>query len=114
MVIFDLELYGKIHKSTCREYMTLKKISIGAFILLMLNGCAQNAALLGPAYTMVTTGNAYQAGFTYGSDRAVRNLTGKTTGENIKAIFKKKEDNEFEMLVKRQIKETRRKLKFSN
>ena len=88
-----------------------KKIIIGIFFLSFLNGCAQNAALLGPVYTLATSGNIYQAGLSYGSNHAVTKITGKTTTENIKKILEAdEEDSEFEKLVKKQIIETRKKL----
>ena len=81
--------------------MFIKKIIIGIFILSFLSGCAQNAALLGPAYTLVTTGNVYQASLSYGSEQAISKLTGKSTGENIKEILRpQKKDTKFEKLVK--------------
>jgi tetrahydromethanopterin S-methyltransferase subunit G len=115
MAIFDLELYIKINKHIYRDVMILKKISIGIFLLTMLNGCAQNTALLGPAYTMATTGNAYQASLSYGSDQMITKITGKSTGENIKKMLTPREkDSEFKKLVKRRVQETRKKLNFSN
>jgi outer membrane lipoprotein-sorting protein len=94
--------------------MKIKKIILGIFITAFLSGCAQNAALLGPIYTLSTTGNIYQAGASYGSNRAITSLTGKSTTENIKELIViKKDDSEFEKLVKRQIKNTRKKLNLS-
>ena len=94
--------------------MKIKKIILGIFITAFLSGCAQNAALLGPIYTLSTTGNIYQAGASYGSNKVITSFTGKSTTENIKKlIIIKKEDSEFEKLVKRQIKETRKKLNLS-
>ena len=75
--------------------MKIKKIILGIFFIVILSGCAQNSALLGPIYTFTTTGNVYQAGFSYGSD---------------KIIVIKKDDSEFDKLVKRQIKKTRKRL----
>ena len=80
-----------------------------------LNGCAQNTALLGPAYTLGTSGNVFQAGLTYSSNQAITSLTGKSPGENIKEILApKKKDSELKKLVKKQIKETRKKLNLPN
>jgi len=80
--------------------MFKKKIIIGLFLLCFLNGCAQSTGLLGPAYTLVNTGNIYQAGLSYGSGQAVKKMTGKTFTENIKSFvekenttIKKKEEN---------------------
>ena len=95
--------------------MTLKKIIIGIFLVSLLCGCAQNAALLGPAYTLANSGNLYHAGFTYGSNEMITKTTGKSITENFKeALTPKKEDTEFEKLVKRNIEETRRRLKLSS
>jgi len=95
--------------------MFLKKIIIIIFLVSFLNGCAQNAALLGPAYTLATSGNIYQAGFTYGGNEIVTKTTGKSMVQIIKeSITAKKEDSDFKKLVKRNIEKTRKKLNFSN
>ena len=95
--------------------MILKKIIIIIFLVSFLNGCAQNAALLGPAYTLATSGNIYHAGFTYGGNEIVTKTTGKSMVQNIKeSITPKKEDSDFQKLVKRNIEKTRKKLNFSN
>ena len=70
--------------------MILKKIIAGLFLLFFLNGCVQSAALLGPAYTLTSTGNIYQAGLSYGSGKAVKKITGKTPTENFKSLLDKK------------------------
>ena len=81
--------------------MNLKKIITGLFLLLFLNGCVQGTALLGPAYTLTSTGNIYQAGLTYSSNKAISKITGKTVAENIKSFVEDKKiktqesDNEF-------------------
>ena len=95
--------------------MVLKKIIIGIFLASFLSGCAQNAALLGPAYTLASTGSVYQAGFTYGSNEIITKTTGKSAAQNFKEVLTpKKDDTEFEKLVKRNIEETRKKLNLSN
>ena len=95
--------------------MILKKIIILALFLGCLNGCVQSTAFLGPAYTLGSTGNIYQAGLSYGSSKAITSLTGKSTEENIEILLRpNKEDTPFEKLVKKQIKETRKKLNLSN
>ena len=66
--------------------MSLKKIFAGLFLLFFLNGCVQNTALLGPVYTLATTGNIYQAGLSYGSIQAVKEITGKSPTEHIKSF----------------------------
>jgi hypothetical protein len=91
--------------------MIIKKIILGIFFLCLLNGCAQSTAFLGPIYTFGTTGNAYQAGFSYGSDKIVTSLTGKSTVKNVEHLLKaKKQDSDLKKLVKKRIEETRKKL----
>ena len=76
--------------------MSLKKIFAGLFLLFFLNGCVQNTALLGPVYTLATTGNIYQAGLSYGSNQAVKKITGKSPSENIQSLVEnKKKKNEY-------------------
>ena len=66
--------------------MKIKKSILGLIFIILLNGCAQSTALLGPAYTLAKSGNIYQAGLTYGSNEAVVKFTGKSAGENIQEI----------------------------
>jgi len=91
--------------------MILKKIIISAFVMCFLTGCLQNTAFLGPAATVASTGNVFQAGLSYGSSQAIKKMTGKTPTENIKSFLdsnnttvKEKEIyDEFIMLVKDKI-----------
>ena len=92
--------------------MIIKKIILGIFFLCLLNGCVvQSTTFLGPIYAYGTTGKVYQAGFSYGSDKRVTSLTGKSTVENVDNLLKiKKQDSDLRKLVKKQIVETRKKL----
>tara|TARA_B110001450_G_C17151299_1_gene291337 strand:- start:3 stop:293 length:291 start_codon:yes stop_codon:yes gene_type:complete len=95
--------------------MVLKRTIIGIFLLSLLCGCAQNAALLGPAYTLATSGNVYHASFTYGGNEIITKTTGKSATENLKKLLTpNKEDTDFEKLVKSNIEKTRKKLNLSN
>ena len=47
------------------------------FSFIFLTGCFQSSALLGPVMTIISTGNVAQAGFHYGSNKAVKKETGK-------------------------------------
>ena len=108
--------------------MILKKVIIGFFYICLLNGCVQSTALLGPAYTLVNTGNVYHAGLSYGSNHAIKKISGKTTTENIKKLvinqktklkkeaISEEEENydNFFTLVQRQINKTRKILNFTN
>jgi|TARA_Y100000389_G_scaffold147352_1_gene146233 hypothetical protein len=62
-------------------------------IVILLSGCIQSAALLGPGITLVTTGNALQAGFQYGANKAIKNETGKDTLGHLLDVVDKIEDN---------------------
>ena len=101
--------------------MILKKIIAGLFLLFFLNGCVQNAALLGPAYTLASTGNI-SSWSSYGSNQAVKKITGKSTTENIKSFVDNKkikveeEENheEFFALVKSRIEKTSKIIQLAN
>ena len=121
MDIFSLELSLKIFKVKI-IIMFYKKIIIGLFLLFILNGCVQSTALLGPAYTLASTGNIYQAGLTYGSNKAVKEITGKSPTENIKSLTDNKklkiEDDqdydEFFALVRNRIENTNKIINSAN
>ena len=102
--------------------MILNKIIAGLFLLFFLNGCVQNAALLGPAYTLASNGNIYHAGLSYGSNQAVKKVTGKTPTENIKSLVdnkkikieEKEKQDDFFALVKSRIEKTSKIIKLAN
>ena len=102
--------------------MILNKIIAGLFLLFFLNGCVQNAALLGPAYTLASSGNIYQAGLSYGSNQAVKKITGKSPTENIQSLIdnkkmkieEKESQEEFFALVKSRIEKTSKIIKLAN
>jgi hypothetical protein len=56
-------------------------------ILLFLNGCAQNSALLGPIYALGSTGNVMQAGTSYGTSYALKKIE-KNLSENKSKVLK--------------------------
>ena len=102
--------------------MIQKKIISSAFAMCFLTGCLQNTAFLGPALTVVSTGNVYQAGLSYGSSQAIKKMTGKTPIENVKSFLDskntkvKKEEihDEFFVLVKDKIKKKSNILNLAN
>ena len=92
-----------------------KKIFFGLFILSFLSACTSPTAMLGPAYTLSTTGNVFQASLSYGSNQMITAYTGKTPLENIKEITLNNQKNiqketleseEFYILVKKNIENT--------
>ena len=74
--------------------MILKKLIIALSFLLLLNGCAQSLAFLGPAITGASTGSAANAGLSYGSGKVIKKVTGKTPTEKIQSFLKKKDEEE--------------------
>ena len=100
MDIFVLELYFKIHRMFLRDTMIIKKFLFGAFCLIFLNGCAQNTALLGPVYTFGSSGGSIShAGLSYGSEKMIIKMTGKSTGENIKEFYNQKKKKRKNLLI---------------
>ena len=59
--------------------MGIKKILTCFFVGIILSGCAQSTAMIGPALTLASTGNASQAGLTFFTNKAVEKETGMNT-----------------------------------
>ena len=81
----------------------------------------QTTALLGPVYTLASTGNIYQASLSYGSNHAVEKITGKSPTENVqslvdnkKKIEEKEKQEEFFALVKSRIEKTSKIIQLAN
>ena len=93
--------------------MIRKKLIILLFFYSFLGACGSPTAMLGPVYTLSTTGSTFQAGLSYSAGEVVTSYTGKTPIENIKKLkslnqtknIKKKtlESEEFHILVKNKI-----------
>jgi hypothetical protein len=99
--------------------MNSKKIIVGIFLLGILSGCAQNVALLGPAFTLGTTGNVLQAGLQYGTNQAIKKETGKDAFTYISDVVeedkkKKKFNKQFVELLETRIQKTREQLDLIN
>ena len=102
--------------------MIHKKIIFGFFIFGFLAGCTSPTAMLGPAYTLTSTGNVFQAGLSYGSNEIITMYTGKTPIENVKEITSNQknirkqtlESEDFYILVKNKIDKTGAILQKSN
>ena len=103
-----------------------KKIFISLSILCFLGACGAPTAMLGPAYTLTSTGNVTQAGLSYGSNHLIKSYTGKTPIENLEEITSKNipkknniqkqtlESEDFYQLVKNKIEKSRGRIKLSN
>ena len=62
--------------------------------------CIQNATFLGPAVTVVSTGNVYQGGLSYGSNRVFKNLVNKNKKKQNKQEDTKNSDIIFKLVKK--------------
>ena len=61
---------------------------IKIFALLFLTGCLQStASLIGPAYTIGSSGNIYQAELSYGLNETLQRTTGKSTIDHAKLLL---------------------------
>ena len=124
-----IRLFDKIFNSTlsciikCLRFLSMihKKIIFGLFVRGFLSGCTSPTAMLGPAYTLTSTGNVFQAGLSYGSNEMITYYTGKTPLENVKEVTQKKniqkqtlESEDFYILVKNNIDRTGAILKKTN
>ena len=92
--------------------MGIKKILSCILVGIILSGCAQSTAMLGPALTLASTGNATQAGLTYFTNKAVEKETGMNT---VSFVSNKLEQNssknrKFRKLVETNFEKTRKKL----
>ena len=102
--------------------MIYKKITLGLFSLIFLGACTTPTAMLGPAYTLTSSGNVLQAGFSYGSSELVTMYTGKTPMENVIEITSTEnniqkntlESDDFKHLIKSRVKKANIILNSSN
>ena len=106
--------------------MINKRLILILSLLGFLGACTSPTAMLGPVYTLTSTGNIYQAGFSYGSNELITSYTGKTPIENLEEITSKNlsierniqkktlESDDFYQLVKNKIQKTKGKIKLSS
>jgi len=103
--------------------MKNKKIAFILMSVVLLTGCVQSTAFIGPAITVAATGNIAQAGFTYGTNEVIKRETGKDTMQYVSSLLEpedknllKSEDKKVTInedliaLVESSIKKTRQKL----
>ena len=110
--------------SKCLRFsmMIHKKIIFWLLVSAFLSGCTSPTAMLGPAYTLTSSGNIYQAGLTFGSNEMITRQTGKTPIENIQELSVNKKNiqkqtlksEDFYILVKNKIEKTGRIINNSN
>ena len=99
-----------------------KKIILSLMVFGFLGACTSPTAMIGPAYTLTSSGNVLQAGLSYGSNEMITMYTGKTPLENLQQITKEEknikkktlESHDFYILVKNKIEKTGNKIKISS
>ena len=95
--------------------MGINKIFIYIVTGIILSGCAQSTAMLGPALTLASTGNVSQAGIAFITNKAVQKETGMDTVSFVSQKFEQKNSKtklrrEFKKLVETNFEKTREKL----
>ena len=95
--------------------MKNKKIAFILMSVVLLTGCAQSTAFIGPAITVAATGNIAQAGFTYGTNEVIKRETGKDTMQYVSSLLEPEDkkvtiNEDLVALVESSIKKTRQKL----
>ena len=97
------------------KIMGINKVLIYIIVGLVLSGCAQSTAMLGPAITLASTGNVSQAGISYFTNKAVERETGMDTVSFVSKKIEEKNSKtklrrNFKKLVKTNFEKTRKKL----
>ena len=72
--------------------MYLKNKIFLIIILFFLSACMQSTAMVGPAITLTSTGNVFNSGMSYATNKAIQKETGLNTTEIITNKFKDEEN----------------------
>ena len=98
-----------------------KIIKINAIVLsfVFLTGFLPLTTLVGPASTIISTGNVYKAGFQFMIDKGIQEKTGKNSFTIVKEEIEKKNNSiefnkKFRKLVEERIKIAREKIELQN
>jgi len=116
-LIYYLELNKKICKYTDVE---IKKNFLYLGLLLLLTGCFQSSAMVGPVITVASTGNLYEAGYSIAANRIVEKETGMSATSHVSSFIEDTANNEpefdqrFIRLVKSNLEISRKKIIFQN
>jgi len=81
--------------------MGLNKILVYIVTGVILSGCVQSTAMVGPGITFVSTGNISQAGISYFTNKAVEEETGMNT---VTFVSKKIEEKNSKAKLRRNFK----------
>ena len=67
----------------------MKKSIFFVVIFLILNGCAEYTALVGPSLTMAKSGSVVQTGAAYATSYGIKKTIGQSPGEYIQTLVRK-------------------------
>jgi len=67
----------------------MKKSIFFVVIFLILNGCAEYTALVGPSLTMAKSGSVVQTGTAYATSYGIKKTTGQSPGEYVESLVRK-------------------------
>jgi len=70
----------------------MKKIFFLLTAVIILNGCAQSTAFVGPSYTMVKTGSIIEASSSLAASYGVKKTLGKSPYEYVMSLAKQDKD----------------------
>ena len=95
--------------------MGINKTFIYIISSLIISGCVQSTAMVGPALTLASTGNIAQAGATFFTNKAVKDETGMDTVSYFSKKIEQKQSKtklrrEFKKLIEANFEKTRSKL----
>ena len=90
----------------------MKKILVFIVSGLIMSGCAQSTAMLGPAISLASSGNVSQAGLTFITNKAVEKETGMDTVSFVSNKIEKQNSKtrlkrDFKKLVQNNFEKTR-------
>jgi len=100
--------------------MILRFIKVTAFLIsfIFLTGFIPFISLLGPSFTVATTGSVYKAGFQFMVNKSIKDTTGKNSLDFVKEKLENKNNTnlneEIKKIVEKRIELVRKKLNLEN
>ena len=70
--------------------MKIKIFFLYIGLLMLLSGCYQSTAMIGPTLSFASSGSLYQAGLSFSANKAIEKETGLTATGHMNEIVKKK------------------------
>jgi hypothetical protein len=100
-------------------YFRFIKISVILISFIFLTGFIPFITLLGPSFTVATSGSVYKASAQFLINRSIKTTTGKNSLDFVREKIERKDDSnylnqELKLLVERRIELARKKLNLKN